>query len=177
MGTFVGPFLKTNHSKHTAALLRDSANLVFVALFTFVTLFLLEYGSGPTPLVTMAPPVTMAPTSPQRPWEQVVADKLVAGRSKIPEDWRLGVDVILRAKSSKQIAGNFLERLLDAETRHITSYDVADLRARMANGSLSALQVVTAYCKSAAFAHQLVCLVLSPLPPPSSMTLALVFFE
>jgi amidase len=100
--------------------------------------------------------VPMMPAHPSRPWEEVVADKLTADKAKIPEHWRLSDDVIATAKSRKQIAGDFVEGLLDSETRHVTSADAPDLVAAMANGSLTAVQVVTAYCKRAAFAHQLV---------------------
>ncbi|KAK4033688.1 amidase signature domain-containing protein [Parachaetomium inaequale] len=95
------------------------------------------------------------PAHPSRPWKEVVADKLTADRAKIPEHWRLSADVIAAAKTRKQIAGDFVEGLLDSETRHVTSADAPDLVAAIANGSLTAVQVVTAYCKRAAFAHQL----------------------
>lgn len=62
--------------------------------------------------------------------------------------------MITAAKSRKQIAGGFVESLLDSETLHVTSVDAPDLVVAMGNGSLTAVQVVTAYCKRAAFAHQ-----------------------
>ncbi|SPQ27180.1 4d5488d3-8290-446a-b4cc-13cd47e22ab9 [Thermothielavioides terrestris] len=95
------------------------------------------------------------PAHPSRHWKEAVADKLRADNAKIPEQWRLSADVIAAAKSRKQIAGDFIEDLLDSETLHITSADAPDLVAAMANGSLTAVQVVTAYSKRAAFAHQL----------------------
>jgi amidase len=101
-------------------------------------------------------PAPGAPAHPSRHWKEVVAEKLSADEAKIPEPWRLSPDVITAAKSRKQIAGDFVESLLDSETLQITSVDAPDLVAAMGNGSLTAVQVVTAYCKRAAFAHQLV---------------------
>jgi amidase len=94
---------------------------------------------------------------PSRHWKEIVAEKLSADKAKIPESWRLSPDVIAAARSRKQIAGGFVESLLDSETLHVTSVDAPDLVAAMGNGSLTAVQVVTAYCKRAAFAHQLAC--------------------
>ena len=62
--------------------------------------------------------------------------------------------MIRTAKSRKKIADDFIEGLMDSETRHGTSADAPDLVAAMANGSLTAVQVVTVYCKRAAFSHQ-----------------------
>jgi len=61
--------------------------------------------------------------------------------------------VVSDARSRRRIAGDFIESLLDNETRDITSVDAPDLADAMANGSLTALKVVTAFCKRA---HQLV---------------------
>ncbi|KAL8410439.1 hypothetical protein RB596_000212 [Gaeumannomyces avenae] len=91
----------------------------------------------------------------QRPWSDVVAEKLTADKAKIPEEWRLGRDVIDRARSQKTIAGDFIKTLLDAETLQITAMDVAALVETMRDGALTAVQVVTAFCKRAAIAHQL----------------------
>lgn len=97
------------------------------------------------------------PQGPTRPWQEVVAEKRRADNDKIPVQWRLGKGVIDEAKSRTRIAGEFIEGLLDRATLHITSTDPVDLLAGMANGSLTAVEVVTAFCKRAAFAHQLVC--------------------
>ncbi len=126
-----------------------SRTAIFFIFVSCTAALVLRYGLSMVPIMPTRP-------SPSRPWKEVVADKLSADSAKIPEQWRLSADVIAAAKSRKQIAGDFIEDLLDAETRHVTSADAPDLVAAMANGSLTAVQVVTGYCKRAAFAHQLV---------------------
>ncbi|KXX74804.1 Acetamidase [Madurella mycetomatis] len=122
---------------------------VAFTLFIGCTIALLhKYGMAMVPMV-----LTLFGSA--RPWKETVAKKLRANDAKIPEQWRLDNHVIATARSRKQIAGDFIERLLDVQTRHITSFDVPDLVANMANGSLTAVQVAGAYCKRAAFAHQL----------------------
>ncbi|KAL8409425.1 hypothetical protein RB594_007744 [Gaeumannomyces avenae] len=91
----------------------------------------------------------------QRPWGAVVARKLDADRAKIPREWRLEKAVVDRARSRQRIAGEFIEALLDEETLRITAMDVAALVETMGNGALTAVQVVTAFCKRAGIAHQL----------------------
>ncbi|KAK4450350.1 amidase signature domain-containing protein [Podospora aff. communis PSN243] len=102
----------------------------------------------------MAKPRANASRAP-RPWREIVAQKLQEDDAKIPPQWRLSPDVISSARLRKRIAGDFIESLLDRETRRITSTDALDLVAAMKHGSLTAVVVVTAYCKRAAYAHQL----------------------
>lgn len=84
-----------------------------------------------------------------------MAEKRRDDDAKIPAHWKLDEDVIANARSRKQIAGDFIDSLLDSRTRHLTSADAPDLVDRMANGLLTAVEVVSAYCKRAAYAHQL----------------------
>ncbi|KAI5918985.1 amidase signature domain-containing protein [Camillea tinctor] len=88
-------------------------------------------------------------------WKDAVDIKVAADNAKIPKEWLLDPSVINEAKNRQSIAGEFIESLLDDKTRQITSMDVIDLVQNMSEGKLKATQVVTSFCKRAAYAHQL----------------------
>lgn len=96
------------------------------------------------------------PSQQTQPWQKTVADKIEADMGKIPPQWILDPDVVAAAKDRRKIAGEFVESLLDNDTLRITSMDVIQLVNDMGAAQLSAVQVVTAFSKRAAFAHQLV---------------------
>ncbi|KAK4171361.1 Acetamidase [Triangularia setosa] len=125
--------------------------LALLACVSFSVALMLKYGAG---FLTQLSVKSVHP-SPSQSWQQVVAEKLQRDNDKIPVDWRLDSNVIVRAKSSKRLTGDFIESLLDSHSLAITSLDVPDLVASMENGTLTAVEVVTAFCKRAAFAHQL----------------------
>ncbi|VUC24526.1 unnamed protein product [Clonostachys rosea] len=83
------------------------------------------------------------------------ADKRAAQAAKIPEEWRL------EPLPSVEETPNALEYIrssgvLSAEELAITeTVDVADLARKLAAGDLSSVQVVSAFSKRAAVAHQL----------------------
>jgi len=90
-----------------------------------------------------------------RPAWQVAADEKVKfDNSKIREEWRLSSDDIAKAQDRPPV--EYIETILDRDTRFITSLDTPELENSIRNRSLSAVAVVTAFCKRAAFAHQLV---------------------
>ena len=89
-------------------------------------------------------------------WQQTAARQRREIMAKIPKEWILPEGVLAGGKARKKISGEFIESLLDLETLEITSTDNDKLLNLMANGSYSALQVVSAFCKRAAYAHQLV---------------------
>ncbi len=91
-------------------------------------------------------------------WQDAAHKKVQENLAKIPRDWLLSASVLDQAKSRRKIAGEFIEGLLDESTRAITQLDASALLQGMAEGSLSAVQVVVAFCKRAAYAHQLVCI-------------------
>jgi hypothetical protein len=91
-----------------------------------------------------------------QPWHQVARAKREGELAKIPEDWRLSKDTIEEARRQKVIAGAFIEGLLDQNTLRITRLDPVDLVESTSNGSLSAYDLVKAFCKRAAYGHQLV---------------------
>ena len=89
-------------------------------------------------------------------WQDVAANKRCRDMAKIPKDWILPKSVVKESQARRSITGNFIEDLLDGETLLITNLDVPKIVERTSNGSLTAVQVVTAYSKRAAYTHQLV---------------------
>ena len=90
-------------------------------------------------------------------WQNIADTKRRENLAKIPQDWLLSEKTIVEGKERKEIAGDFIESLLDPETLEVTSQDTEDILDLLRSGSLSALQVTRAFCKRAAYAHQLVC--------------------
>ncbi|KAL3471563.1 amidase signature domain-containing protein [Aspergillus californicus] len=88
-------------------------------------------------------------------WQQIANEKREANWAKIPPEWILEPQILMNGRSRHSIAGDYMEGLLDAKTQYITDMDVPQLVARMQDGTLTAVDVVTAFCKRAAYAHQL----------------------
>ncbi|KAK0670021.1 Acetamidase [Cercophora samala] len=125
-----------------------TTGLSLLVCLSFSVALMLQYGVG---FLTQFSVKSVHPQS----WQQVVAAKLQRDNDKIPVDWRLDSNIIARAKTTKRLTGDFIESLLDSHSMAITSLDIPDLVAFMENGTLTAVQVITAFCKRAAFAHQL----------------------
>ena len=89
-------------------------------------------------------------------WKELAAQKRQQTNNKIAKEWILDTDIIGKAQSSRILAGPFIENLLDHETLKITALDNVDLVDALSRGSLTAVQVSTAFCKRAVYAHQLV---------------------
>jgi len=96
------------------------------------------------------------PAHSGRPWQEIVAEKRKALHHLIPEDWLLPTDVLTRAENTPKLVGDFIESLLDPETRDITALDPVDIVALIREGTFTAVKVTAAFCKRAAYAHQLV---------------------
>ncbi|KAL2826072.1 amidase signature domain-containing protein [Aspergillus cavernicola] len=94
------------------------------------------------------------PRHPAR-WQQVASEKREANLAKIPPEWILEPQLLEDGRSRHSIVGDYIEGLLDAKSQYITDMDVPELVARMQEGILTAVEVVTAFCKRAAYAHQL----------------------
>ncbi|KAL4919314.1 amidase signature domain-containing protein [Aspergillus aurantiobrunneus] len=88
-------------------------------------------------------------------WQQIASEKREANLAKIPPEWILEPQVLEDGRSRLSVVGDYIEGLLDAKSRHITNMDVPELVATMGTGSLTAVEVITAFCKRAAYAHQL----------------------
>ena len=89
-------------------------------------------------------------------WQDIVRQKRAATLAKIPDQWMLAEETLAAAKKQRSIAGRFFESLLDDAASTITTSSNDTLLARMAGGELSAVSVVSAFCRRAAYAHQLV---------------------
>lgn len=91
-------------------------------------------------------------------WQKIASEKREANMAKIRPEWLLEPQVLEDGRSRRSIVGDYMEGLLDTKSRYVTDMDVPELVARMESGALSAVEVVTAFCKRAAYAHQLVSL-------------------
>nr|BAV32171.1 hypothetical protein [Sordaria araneosa] len=88
-------------------------------------------------------------------WERIAEQKRQTELAKIPSEWVLAPAVVAEAKKLPSLTDPpFIESLLDPETCRITALDATELLQQMGSGKLAAVQVVTAFCKRAAIAHQ-----------------------
>ncbi|KAL4911526.1 hypothetical protein BDW74DRAFT_164967 [Aspergillus multicolor] len=88
-------------------------------------------------------------------WQQIASAKREANLAKIPREWILEPQVLEDGRSQNSIVGDYMDGLLDHKSQYVTGMDVPELVASMRNGTLSAVEVVMAFCKRAAYAHQL----------------------
>ncbi|KAJ4328771.1 hypothetical protein N0V84_000776 [Fusarium piperis] len=105
-----------------------------------------------------------SPQLPPAPWEARVAEKRARCAEAIPNSWRLPSHVLdtlktpLETSKNNLISLNIPRRsgiLTDLELDITESYDTRSLLAKLADGSFTATQVVTAFSKRAAIAQQL----------------------
>jgi hypothetical protein len=102
--------------------------------------------------------ITPIPRGP--PWQDIAARKRQQTLDKIPTDWILTPATLETAKHQRSIAGQFLDELLDIESRRITNMDGLEIVKSTSTGALTVVQVVTAFAKRACYGHQLVYLYL-----------------
>ncbi|KAI9367607.1 amidase signature domain-containing protein [Aspergillus egyptiacus] len=88
-------------------------------------------------------------------WQLIASEKREANLAKIPTEWILEPQVLEDGRSRRSIVGDYIGDLLDVKSQNITDMDVPELVARMRDGTFTAVEVVTAFCKRAAYAHQL----------------------
>jgi amidase len=89
-------------------------------------------------------------------WQRLAHDKAQSTLSKIRPGWRLPKTTLEEAKRRSDITGEFIQNLLTENDVAITELEASELISKMAQKELSAESVATAFCKRAAFAHQLV---------------------
>ena len=91
-------------------------------------------------------------------WKQLALSKRVATFNKIPKSWLLPLEQASQYTSTNPISVLNVPResgLLTPKELDITElYDATDLVAQMAKGTLTSVEVVTAFCKRASIAHQ-----------------------
>uniref|UniRef100_A0A0B7KLM0 Amidase domain-containing protein n=1 Tax=Bionectria ochroleuca TaxID=29856 RepID=A0A0B7KLM0_BIOOC len=88
-------------------------------------------------------------------WQRLAHDKAQSTLSKIRPGWRLPKTTLEEAKRRSDITGEFIQNLLTENDVAITELEASELISKMAQKELSAESVATAFCKRAAFAHQL----------------------
>ncbi|KAG9200632.1 hypothetical protein G6514_006810 [Epicoccum nigrum] len=91
-------------------------------------------------------------------WRQLALSKRVATFNKIPKGWLLPLEQVSQYTETNPISVLDVPResgLLTQKELEITElYDATDLVASMTKGDLTSVEVVTAFCKRAAIAHQ-----------------------
>ena len=90
------------------------------------------------------------------PWEARAAAKRASTLEKIPWRWRLSPKDLERAAEQQNLTGAFIQQFLDEQDISIISMDSVPLANALMEGTLTAVQVTTAFCKTAAVAHQIV---------------------
>lgn len=92
------------------------------------------------------------------PWEARAAKKREDTLAKIPAGWRLSPADLELAAKQRDLTGPFIERFLEPEVIDIVKTDSVPLVNDIRTGKRSAVEVTKAFCKTAAVAHQIVCI-------------------
>lgn len=88
-------------------------------------------------------------------WEDQAAAKRESVLAKINPDWRLSPTELEHASHQRKFTGGYMEKFLESQDISIISLDSEELVTEIKNGKLSSLSVATAFCKTAAIAHQI----------------------
>ncbi|KAI0856473.1 amidase signature domain-containing protein [Xylaria cubensis] len=88
-------------------------------------------------------------------WEARAAIKKADTLKKIPASWRLSREDLAKSEKQRDLTGSFIQGFLDADEISITSKDSVQLVQEIKDGKLTAVQVTSAFCKTAAIAHQI----------------------
>lgn len=89
-------------------------------------------------------------------WEAKAAAKRANTLDKIRPEWRLRPEDLDRAAKQRDLTGPFIQQFLDVKDISIISMDSVPLVHALNEGTLTAVQVTTSFCKTAAIAHQIV---------------------
>lgn len=89
-------------------------------------------------------------------WQAKAAAKRAETLAKIPSQWRLSPADLEKAAAHRDLTGAFIRQFLDKDDVSVVSMDSVPLVNAISAGKLSALSVTTAFCKTAAVAHQIV---------------------
>lgn len=91
-------------------------------------------------------------------WKQLTLSKRVSVFNKIPKNWLLPIEQVSQYTETSAISVLEVPRtsgILTHKELDITeSHDATDLISMMISGEVSSVEVVTAFCKRAAIAHQ-----------------------
>lgn len=99
-------------------------------------------------------PVKTKRTTPYRPWQDIVADKKAEQLSRIPKEWHLELVGQSNTATDLRPLAWTSGLLSDRELEITSSHDATSLLAKIADRSYTSVEVVTAFCKRAAIAHQ-----------------------
>ncbi|KAA6414039.1 MAG: general amidase [Lasallia pustulata] len=88
-------------------------------------------------------------------WEARAAAKRASTLDKIRLEWRLSTVDLERAAKQRDLTGPSIQQFLDAEEISIISMNSVPTANALKEGRLTAVQVTTVFCKTAAIAHQI----------------------
>ncbi|OTA97783.1 hypothetical protein M434DRAFT_7724 [Hypoxylon sp. CO27-5] len=88
-------------------------------------------------------------------WNARATAKRASILAKIKPEWRLSPEDIAKASTQRDLTGPFIQQFLGADDISILSMDSLQLVEGIGKGSLTSLQVTTAFCRAAAVAHQI----------------------
>lgn len=91
-------------------------------------------------------------------WEVLAAKKRADTLAKIRPEWRLSSKDLERARGQRDLTGPFIQSFLLPDEVSIVSMESVDIVDSIRQEKLTAVQVTTAFCKTAAIAHQIVSL-------------------
>ncbi|KAF2009649.1 amidase [Aaosphaeria arxii CBS 175.79] len=93
-------------------------------------------------------------------WQKLIDEKRASLDSVIPQEWRVPGNVLAKVSNEATISGLTLlkeSNLLNAREQELTEkYDATALLDLLATKQVSSVEVVTAFCKRAAIAQQLI---------------------
>ena len=92
----------------------------------------------------------------QETWQARAKAKAAEIYSRTPEEWRLNEVDLEKARNQRNLTGPFIESFLDDGEVDIIRNDSLQLVEKIKSQRHTAVEVVRAYCKTAAIAHQIV---------------------
>jgi amidase len=92
----------------------------------------------------------------QSSWETRAAAKRADTLNKIRPEWRLSPIDLAEAQKQRDLTGPFIQKFLEADEISIISKDSVAIVEDIKKGRLTAVQVTSAFCRTAAVAHQIV---------------------
>ncbi|KAK4205074.1 Acetamidase [Triangularia verruculosa] len=93
-------------------------------------------------------------SAPASNWQSRATEKRASILARISLEWRLSPEDLAKAEGERDITGLVQEHLEAAESRIVAS-DATAIVSLLRDGTFSATQVATAFCKAAAIAHQI----------------------
>ena len=92
----------------------------------------------------------------QESWQARAEAKAAEIRSRIPKEWTLDQVDLEKAKNQRDLVGPFIESFLNDREVDIIRNDSLQLVEKIKSQRHTAVEVVQAYCRTAAIAQQIV---------------------